>query len=163
MAIGHGCGTRFLGSLFWWPRCSWGGLPVSHCNNCLDEEPPSWLLVWGLRQGLCTPKFLCSMGSNTWYILQKMWFILFCLPSSWTSPSHMGWPACFLDWSSLHFMLEKWLMIFMNGWCPSALSSSDSLFSYFYSSRHFRGNWRRAGALNEFTETVLNQKSVMIF
>ena len=54
-------------------------------------------------------------------------------------------------------------MIFMNGRCPSALSSSDSLFSYFYSSRHFRGNWRRAGALNEFTETVLNQKSVMIF
>ena len=54
-------------------------------------------------------------------------------------------------------------MIFMNGWCPSALSSSDSLVSYFNSSRHFRGNWRRAGALNEFTEAVLNQKSVMIF
>lgn len=66
MAIGDGCGTRFLGRL-----CSGGpdvageGSPVCHCNNCLDEEPPSVVARLRSKTRVMHPKFLCSLGSNT--------------------------------------------------------------------------------------------------
>ena len=148
MAIEDGCGTEFLWMpLFWWLRSSWGGFPHLYLEHLpwlgANFSGPS--LSMRSKPRVTHPQILALHG--LWHLI---YFSKGCgLLSSAFPPIglfHSTWVGQLASQTGLACtLLEKWLIIFTCGWCPSAFSSSDSLFPYFYSFGHFSGNWRGAG------------------